>query len=338
MSALASGTLARRKDNLPVEVTSFVGRRRELTALRQLLTTARLVTVTGPGGVGKTRLALRLAAELRRVFPDGVWVVALDALTVEGMVNHAVAASLQVQEVASEDPVASLAAQLEDRRLLLVLDNCEHVLDESSALAEQLLRTCADLRVLATSRQALGVAGEFIFSLAPFSVPKAEDLEQPDLHVPGYDAVNLFAERARAVVPGFELTAGNRGEVAALCARVDGIPLAIELASARLRALSLAQIVERLDDRFGLLTGARRAEPRQQTLRSVVDWSFDLCTPEERILWLRASVFRVVSACPPQRLFAWVRAFPGKRFSMLLPVWWTNPSSTERTSGRLSAT
>jgi len=291
MGALASETLARRKDNLPVEVTSFVGRRRELTELRQLLTTARLVTVTGPGGVGKTRLALRLAGDLRRVFPDGVWMVALDALTGSGMVRHSVAASLDVQEVTSENPVASLAAQLEDRRLLLVLDNCEHVLDEASALASQLLRTCPEVRVLATSRQALGVAGEFIFNLAPFSVPRAEDLEQPELDVPGYDAVSLFAERARAVVPGFELTPGNRGEVAALCARLDGIPLAIELASARLRALSLTQIVERLDDRFGLLTGSRGTEPRQQTLRSVVDWSFDLCTSEERVLWLRASVF-----------------------------------------------
>ncbi|KAA1428660.1 ATP-binding protein [Nocardioides antri] len=291
MGALASETLARRKDNLPVEVTSFVGRRRELTELRQLLTTARLVTVTGPGGVGKTRLALRLAADLRRVFPDGVWMVGLDALTASGMVSHAVAASLDVQELGSADPVASLAAQLEDRRLLLVLDNCEHVLDESSALATHLLRTCPEVRVLATSRQALGVAGEFIFNLAPFSVPKAEDLDQPELDVPGRDAVSLFTERARAVVPGFELTRDNRGEVAALCARLDGIPLAIELASARLRALSLAQIVERLDDRFRLLTGSRSAEPRQQTLRSVVDWSFDLCTPEERRLWQRASVF-----------------------------------------------
>lgn len=291
MGALASEALARRKDNLPVEVTSFVGRRRELTELRQLLATARLVTVTGPGGVGKTRLALRLGGDLRRVFPDGVWMVALDALTASGVVSHSVAASLEVQEVASEDPVASLASQLEDRRLLLILDNCEHVLDEASALVRQLLRTCPEVRVLATSRQALGVAGEFIFNLAPFSVPKAEDLEHPDLEVPGYDAVSLFTERARAVVPGFELTSDNRGEVAALCAGLDGIPLAIELASARLRALSLAQIVERLDDRFRLLTGIRGTEPRQQTLRSVVDWSFDLCTPEERRLWQRASVF-----------------------------------------------
>lgn len=291
VGALASENLARRKDNLPVEVTSFVGRRRELSELRQLLTTARLVTVTGPGGVGKTRLALRLAGDLRRVFPDGVWMVALDAVTTSGMVSHAVAAGLDVQELASEDPVTSLATQLEDRRLLLVLDNCEHVLDESAALTRQLLRTCPEVRVLATSRQALGVAGEFIFNLSPFSVPKVEDLDQPDLDVPGHDAVSLFTERARAVVPEFELTPDNRGDVSALCARLEGIPLAIELASARLRALSLVQIVERLDDRFRLLTGTRGTEPRQQTLRSVVDWSFDLCTPEERLLWLRASVF-----------------------------------------------
>lgn len=290
MGALAAENLVRRKDNLPLEVTSFVGRRRELSELRRMLTAARLVTVTGPGGVGKTRLALRLAGDLRRVFPDGVWMVALDAVTA-GMVSHAVAVSLDVQELASEDPAASLAGQLENRRLLLILDNCEHVLDECSVLARDLLRTCPEVRVLATSRQALGVAGEFIFNLAPFTVPRAEDLAQPDLDVPGYDAVSLFAERARAVVPGFELTADNRGAVAALCARLDGIPLAIELASARLRALSLAQIVERLDDRFRLLTGTRNTEPRQQTLRSVVDWSFDLCTPEERVLWRRASVF-----------------------------------------------
>jgi len=292
MGALASATLTRRKDNLPVEVTSFVGRRRELAELRRLLTTARLVTVTGAGGMGKTRLSLRLAGDLRRVFQDGVWMVGLDALSASGMVTHAVAASLDVQELASDDPVASLAAQLEDRRLLLLLDNCEHVLDESSALARELLRTCPEVRVLATSRQALGVAGEFIFNLAPFSVPRAEDLGVPGLEVPGYDAVGLFAARARAVVPGFELTADNRGAVAALCARLEGIPLAIELASARLRALSLGQILERLDDRFRLLSiGAGSAEPRQQTLRSVVDWSFDLCSANERRLWLRASVF-----------------------------------------------
>lgn len=292
MSALAAETLTRRNNNLPVEVTSFVGRRRELTELRRLLTTARLVTVTGAGGVGKTRLALRLAGDLRRVFADGVWMVELAALSASGMVTHAVAASLEVQELASDDPVASLAAQLGDRRLLLVLDNCEHVLDEASALARVLLRTCPEVRVLATSRQALGVAGEFMFNLAPFSVPRTEDLAQADLEVPGYDAVSLFTERARAVDPGFELTADNRSAVAALCARLEGIPLAIELASARLRALSLAQILERLDDRFRLLsTGGRSAEPRQQTLQSVVDWSFDLCSAEERLLWLRASVF-----------------------------------------------
>jgi predicted ATPase/DNA-binding NarL/FixJ family response regulator len=292
MRELALATLARRKDNLPVEATSFVGRRRELTELRQLLTAAKLVTVTGFGGVGKTRLALRLARDLRRVFPDGVWIVELAALTAPGMVTHAVSASLDVQELASGDPLASLTGQLEDRRLLVLLDNCEHVLDESSALARRLLVTCPEVRVLATSRQALGVPGEFIFNLAPFSVPKAEDLNVSDLEVPGYDAVGLFTERARAVVPGFEVTADNRGAVAALCARVEGIPLAIELASARLRALSLSQILERLDDRFRLLsTGARTNEPRQQTLQSVVDWSFDLCSSEEQRLWLRASVF-----------------------------------------------
>ncbi|WP_165821175.1 ATP-binding protein [Nocardioides gansuensis] len=289
---MASATLTRRRDNLPFEVTSFVGRRRELADLRRLLTTARLVTVTGPGGVGKTRLVLRLARDLRRLFPDGVWMVELDALNASGMVAHAVADSLGVQEQPSGDPVASLAAQLEDRRLLLLLDNCEHVLDEASALASAVLQMCPEVRVLATSRQALGVAGEFIFNLAPFSVPRAEDLALPDLEVPGYDAVGLFTERARAVVPGFEITADNRQAVATLCARLEGIPLAIELASARLRALSLAEILERLDDRFRLLSaGARRAEPRQQTLQSVVDWSFHLCSAEEQRLWLRASVF-----------------------------------------------
>ncbi|MEV4052534.1 LuxR C-terminal-related transcriptional regulator [Amycolatopsis sp. NPDC049688] len=270
--------------NLPAELTSFVGRRQEVGAVKRLLAAARLVTLTGAGGVGKTRLALRVAADVRRAFPDGVWLVELADLGDPRLVPNAVAAALGLR--GTSDQAAGLAEYLEDRQLLLVLDNCEHVADECATLAAKLLAGSGGLRVLATSRHTLHVEGEHILHVEPLPVPPDDDDGGPA------EAVTLFAERAAAVSPGFELTPGNRAAVSRICRRLEGIPLAIELAAVRVRVLSADQVLERLDDRLGLLTaGPRAARPRRRTLEAAIGWSFELCTPAEQRLWAQASVF-----------------------------------------------
>lgn len=255
-----------------------------------MLSDRRLVTLTGVGGVGKTRLALRAATQLQRSFPGGVWLVELASLEDPRLVVPTVAATVGFHDQAS---VWSLAQQMKeslDRPHLLVLDNCEHVLGSCAALVDALLSTCPFLRVLATSRQPLGIMGESVLQVAPLSVPEAEETEPGILTQ--YEAVNLFADRAAAVWPNFAVSADNAQSVARLCHRLDGVPLAIELAAVRLRALPVEGIVERLDDRFRLLSsGSRDAPARQQTLHALIDWSFDLCLPEEQVLWKRLSVF-----------------------------------------------
>lgn len=275
---------------LPAELTSFVGRRRELTETRRLLASSRLLTLTGVGGVGKTRLAMRMAAEVRRTFPDGVWFVELAALHDPQLLPHTLANALELRQV-SADPSADLASYLEPQRLLVVLDNCEHLTDACAVLASKLLAAAPGLRILATSRHVLGVEGEQILSVPPLSVPDA-DREVLAGDATHYESVTLFLDRAAAVAPGFEIVDGNRAAVVELCRRLDGIPLAIELAAVWLRILSPAQILDRLDDRFRLLTSGRRAAPaRQQALDATVGWSFDLCSPAEQLLWARLSVF-----------------------------------------------
>lgn len=277
--------------NLPLELTSFVGRRTELAEVKRLLTAARLVTLTGIGGIGKTRLALRAAAERRRDFPDGEWLVELSELRHGSLLADTVATSLGVREESSRPAVDTLLEFLSSRKLLLVLDNCEQVVDEAAKLAETLLRACPELRILATSREALGIGGEAVLRLSPLTFPN-EDTELKPRRLPGFDAVALFTERAAAAVPGFQLTDDNLTTVARICAKLDGLPLAIELAAARLRATSLQQILERLSDRYTLLTrGSRNAPMRQQTLRWSIGWSYDLCTPDEQQLWDDLSVF-----------------------------------------------
>lgn len=277
---------------MPVEVTSFVGRRREMAESRRLLASSRLVTFTGVGGVGKTRLALRVASEVGRAFADGTWLVELAGLRDAGLLAQTVAAALGIQEQSARWPLVRLSEYLADRQLLLVLDNCEHLLDACAMLADALLRTCPRLRILATSRQALGIAGESILLVPPLSVPDPDRPLPPAEALTRYEAARLFAERAAAVLPGFAITASNAAAVARICQRLDGIPLAIELAAVRLQALSVDQLLARLDDRYRLLTnGSRAALPRQQTLRAMIDWSFDLCSAQERALWARASVF-----------------------------------------------
>ncbi|MEQ0559838.1 LuxR C-terminal-related transcriptional regulator [Amycolatopsis sp. NEAU-NG30] len=265
--------------NLPAELTSFVGRRHELAEAKRLLSAARLVTLTGAAGVGKTRLALRVAADVRRAFPDGVWLAELADVGDPQLVPHTVAAALGLR--GTGDQAAGLAEYLEDRQLLLVLDNCEHVAEECATLAAKLLAASAGLRILATSRHTLHVEGEHLLPVEPLAVPAEDTGAGPA------EAVTLFTERAAAVSPGFALTPGNRTAVTRICRRLEGIPLAIELAAVRLRVLSPDQLLERLDDRLGLLT----SRPGRRTLEAAVGWSFELCSPAEQRLWAQASVF-----------------------------------------------
>lgn len=284
--------VARRADrNLPLELTSFVGRRTELAEVKNLLSVSRLVTLTGIGGVGKTRLALRVASNVQRDFADGVWLVELGELHDESLVVGAVAAELGVRDQSSRPVTEILVEFLATRTLLLVLDNCEQVIDAVAGLAEVLLRACPQLRILTTSREPLGIGGESVLRVSPLAVPDPD--REPSLRgLPRYDALTLFAERAAAAVRGFEITEENKATVSRICQRLEGLPLAIELAAARLRAMSPEQILQRLDDRYTLLTsGSRGAPTRQQTLRWSIDWSYDLCTPLEQKLWGRLSVF-----------------------------------------------
>jgi predicted ATPase/DNA-binding SARP family transcriptional activator len=268
--------------NLPAPATSFVGRERDLTLVRALLADARLVTLVGPGGVGKTRLAAELAASWQA--PDGVWLAELAGITDPAEVPAAVCAALGLRPAAEE-----LTSQLAGRQLLIVLDNCEHLLDACARLARELLGGCPGVRILATSREPLTTPGERVYPVAPLPVPSpavglGEAMDSP--------ALRLFADRAAAAVFGFRLTAENLPAVAEICRRLDGLPLAIELACARLRALPATELAARLDDRFRLLTGGNRAAlPRHQTLIAVVGWSWELLTDAERTLARRLAVF-----------------------------------------------
>ncbi|QYB07111.1 protein kinase [Rhodococcus sp. USK10] len=277
--------------DLPLEMTSFVGRRRELAEAKRRLSAAHLVTLTGIGGVGKTRLGLRVAAEVRGRYSDGICLVELSELRDELLLVNVVAAALGIRDQSAR-PLAEVVVQhLATRKILLVLDNCEQVVDAAARLVEMLVRTCPKLTILATSREPLGIGGEVVLRVPPLPTPDpARDMSLRGM--PRYDAVNLFVERAAAAVPGFQLTVENQDTVARICQQLEGLPLPIELAAARLRAMSPKQILERLTDRFKLLTlGSRGAPTRQQTLRLSVDWSYDLCTPSEQQLWARLSVF-----------------------------------------------
>jgi predicted ATPase len=263
--------------NLPAEWTSFVGRSDELSELARMVARSRLTTVTGPGGVGKSRLALRAAGRLQDRFPHGVWTVELSGLHDAELLEQTVADALRLPDHTTRAPRQALAGHLADRELLLVLDGFDRVHEECAALVAELLRRAPGLRVLAAGRRPLGITGEQLLPLAP---------------LPGTDAVRLFTERATGVLPGFAVAAEEEGLVSELCARLDGLPLAVELAAVRLRALSLEQVLERLDDRFRLLTGGDPSAPeRHRALRTAIGWSHELCAPPERLLWARLSVF-----------------------------------------------
>lgn len=270
-------------------MTSFVGRRRELAAVRKMLSSSRLVTLVGVGGVGKTRLAVRAAREMRRAFSDGVCFVEFDTLTDPGMVPPTVARALGLREEAF-GATDRLVGYLEDKSLLLVLDNCEHLADVCAAFAGKVLAGGPQLRMLVTSRHRLGAEGEQLLLVEPLVVPADE--QSAERAGAEQDVLTLFADRAAAVAPDFEL-ADNRATVARVCRRLDGLPLAIELAAVWMRMLSVEQILEQLDDRFAMLTtGNRTALPRQQRLEALIEWSFRLCSEPEQVLWSRLGVFR----------------------------------------------
>ncbi|MFE3003131.1 protein kinase [Nocardia sp. NPDC059246] len=277
--------------NLPLELTSFVDRRIQVSEVKNLLSGSSLVTLTGIGGVGKSRLALRVAHKVRQDFADGVCLIELGKLQDPSLVVGDVASTFGVRPQIGRPMLEVLVEFFSTREMLLVLDNCEQVIEAVATLAQSLLRTCPDVRILATSREALGIGGESVLPVPPLRFPA------PGAHsslggTASYDAVRLFAERAVAAVPGFKLTKDNQGSVVGICARLDGLPLAIELAAARLRTMSTEQILTRLTDRFALLTrGSRDAPTRQQTLAWCIGWSYDLCTPTEQRLWMRLSVF-----------------------------------------------
>ncbi|ORA28287.1 protein kinase domain-containing protein [Mycobacterium aquaticum] len=288
--AAESPSGARPKGNLPAELTNFIGRRRAIAKIKRLLSTSRLVTLTGVGGAGKTRLAQRVAADLQRTFPDGVWFVELAELKDEALLAQTIASTLGLHNRSGRLPTPALVEYLSDRNLLLVLDNCEHLRDACAVIAEAVLHGAAGVRILATSRQALGLTGEHIFQIPTMSMP--DEARLPPEALGQYEAVTLFVDRATAVQPEFALTEGNAETISRICQRLDGIPLAIELTAVRLRALSPTEILHRLEDRFRLLTGGSpRVLPRHQTLRASLEWSHTLCSEQERLLWARLSVF-----------------------------------------------
>jgi predicted ATPase/predicted Ser/Thr protein kinase len=279
------------RDNLPQQLTPFVGRSRELAEIRRLLSSSRLLTLSGPGGIGKTRLALQIAADSRREYDDGIRFVEFASLSDAGLVPQTVASALGVREERGRSITDTVVDLLRDRRLLLVFDNCEHLVGACAHIAEVLLRSSANVQILATSREPLAITGEIVFRVPPLAVPdpeRASDIKS----VSEYEAVELFVQRARAVRSTFAITDAIAVPLAKLCVQLEGIPLAIELAASRTTVLSIEQITVRLHDRLKLLTGgSRTALPRQQTLSAAIDWSYNLLSEAEKLLFRRLSVF-----------------------------------------------
>jgi len=278
-------------NNLPVQLTSFVGREREMADVKTLLSRTRLLTLTGVGGSGKTRLALQAGADVLEAFPDGVWLVELGGLVDPASLPRTVASALGLREEPGRAVADTLADYLHTRTALLILDNCEHLVAACGALADRLLRRCVHIKVLATSREGLGIAGEHLYVVPSLPFPGADEAQDPEtLHA--YPAVRLFVDRARAHTPSFRLDVRTGAAIGEICRRLDGMPLAIELAAPRVRVLSPQQIAERLHDRFQLLTGgSRTALPRQQTLQAAIDWSHELLSDAEKLLFRRLGVF-----------------------------------------------
>src|SRR5215212_652433 len=278
-------------NNLPLQLTSFIGREHEIDEIKTLLRKARLVTLTGAGGTGKTRLGLEVAKQTGEQFPDGIWLIDFVALREPNLILQAIATALGIREEPKRSLIQTLTDYLRSKKLLLLFDNCEHLIAASAQAADALLQTCPRLKILATSREALGVTGEHQYYVPTLTVP-APDSEVTIETLHQSEAVRVFLDRAVLVRPAFKLTKANAFSVAQICRRLDGIPLAIELAAARVKGLNTEQIGARLDDRFNLLnTGNRTALQRHQTLRATIDWSYNLLTEKERTLLCRLSVF-----------------------------------------------
>ncbi|HXD08595.1 MAG TPA: adenylate/guanylate cyclase domain-containing protein [Anaerolineales bacterium] len=278
-------------NNLPVQLTSFVGRENEIAELKQELEAHHLVTLTGSGGTGKTRLSLQVAADLLDYFDHGVWFIELAPLIDPDLIPQTILSAIGISEQQNKTPLEILKEYLREKKSLLVLDNCEHLVTACAQVANAILNVAPGLKVLASSREALGVKGELSYPVPSLSLPDVKHLPTID-QLSQYEAVRLFIDRALLVAPHFVVDKDNAPFIAQICFRLDGIPLAIELAAARIKMLSIEQISKRLDDRFRLLTGgARTALPRQQTLRALIDWSYDILSDNERLLLRRLSVF-----------------------------------------------
>ncbi len=277
------------RNNLPAFLTTFIGREKEQADVINLITKYRLVTLTGSGGVGKTRLSIQVAAELLSEYPIGIWLVELAPLTDPALVPQSVCAVLGVKPDGNTSALEALTNYLRSKKILLVMDNCEHLIDACAQLCDALLRSCSELRILASSRESMGIGGEHSYRVPSLSLPNSKNILKI---IQESEAVELFVERATAMLPEFELTEFNASFVAQICQRLDGIALAIELAASRVKMFKVEQIAARLDDAFSLLTnGNRTALPRQQTLRALIDWSYNLLSEEEKIFLRKLSVF-----------------------------------------------
>lgn len=284
-------TLDTHPNNLPTQLTSFVGREKELEDVKRLLQNAHLLTLIGPGGTGKTRLSIQAASEMLDIYPDGMWLVELAPILDPLLVPRTTAIAIGLREEPQRPVIDMLCDYLHEKKMLIVLDNCEHLVDACALMADRILHAAPNTRILASSREALGVGGEVTYRVPSLAVPDPSHLP-PIESLDQYEAVKLFIDRAMSAVPSFMVTNENAPFLAQICQRLDGIPLAIELAAAKVRALNLDQIAKRLDDRFRLLTGGNRtALERHQTLRAAIDWSYNLLPPAEQTLFRRLSIF-----------------------------------------------
>jgi predicted ATPase/class 3 adenylate cyclase len=288
---LPLATLDSRPNNLPVQLTSFIGREKEIDVVKELLNKTHLLTLTGPGGAGKTRLSLQTGADVIDEFSGGVWFIELASLIDPALLPQKIIIELGIKEESKKALEETLSSYLKDKEILLILDNCEHLIESCAALSEKLLKACPKLKIIATSREALKCTGEQVYSVSSLKTPNVKDKLTPE-QLTQYESVRLFIERALTVNPRFRVTNENAPALSGICSQLDGIPLAIELAAARIKVLSVEKIFERLNNRFSLLTGGvRTALPRQQTLKALIDWSYDLLSEKEKMLWSRLSVF-----------------------------------------------
>jgi predicted ATPase len=316
--------------NLPTPLSSFIGREREIAEVIQLLSAHRLVTLTGAGGSGKTRLSLQVAHELQGNFKDGIWFVELGSISIPALIHQTIVSALDIREQAGRPLLDVLVDHLATRHVLLIIDNCEHLISACAQTVENILQQCPDLKILVTSREVLGITGEVAWTVPPLSLPASQPWVNPTSAQDALrlyeeaESVQLFVAHAQATSSGFELTTENGAWVAEICRQLDGMPLAIQLAAARVRTLSVQQIAQRLDDRFRLLTGGSRTAPlRQQTLAAALDWSYDLLSATEQKILQRLSVFAGGATLDAAEagLLRMRRSHP-LRYWTCYPAWW----------------